>query len=219
MRRMDARRRNASAVRLRFSSLGKATAAVEPPPNFATEPHSLQSRMGPGSRTPSGPAVLCRLQQQAEQKTAPDQHARPSNRACNAGAIHRRRSTCRSDRRTRGNVDGDCRRCATEEPCQRFPRDVQCPAISLSPAPAAMAGFGRAAPRRRRPTRPVFQDILTAPPSWASDRAVQHPGAEASPCRGRSHRRPALLAQRSRSLPAGTAVQRPINQDTAPWHG
>ncbi len=35
--------------------------------------------MGPGSRTPSGPAVPCRLHQQAGQKTAPDQAARPSN--------------------------------------------------------------------------------------------------------------------------------------------
>jgi len=30
-----------------------------------------------------------RLHQQAGQKTAPDQHAESSNRACNAGAIHR----------------------------------------------------------------------------------------------------------------------------------
>jgi hypothetical protein len=35
--------------------------------------HSLKCRMGPCSRTPSGPAVQNRLHQHAEQKTAPDQ--------------------------------------------------------------------------------------------------------------------------------------------------
>ncbi len=40
--------------------------------------HSLHNRMGPHSRAPSGPAVSTRLHQQAEDKTAPDQHAETS---------------------------------------------------------------------------------------------------------------------------------------------
>ena len=47
------------------------------PPNVLRR-HSLESRMGPGSRTPSWPAVPRRLHQQAEQKTAPDQAAKSS---------------------------------------------------------------------------------------------------------------------------------------------
>ena len=50
--------------------------------------------MGPGSRTPSGPAVLCRLHQQAGQKTAPDQHARSAKRTCKRGGHPQRIITC-----------------------------------------------------------------------------------------------------------------------------
>ena len=42
-------------------------------PNRCPRRHSLMNRMGPCSRTPSGPAVSNRLHQQAGQKTAPDQ--------------------------------------------------------------------------------------------------------------------------------------------------
>src|SRR4029079_18686959 len=42
-------------------------------PNRCPRRNSLMNRMGPCSRTPSGPAVSNRLHQQAGQKTAPDQ--------------------------------------------------------------------------------------------------------------------------------------------------
>lgn len=48
--------------------------------------HSLQSRVGPSSRIPSGPAVRKRLHQQAGHKTAPDQRARSSNRHLQRGS-------------------------------------------------------------------------------------------------------------------------------------
>src|SRR4029453_11658947 len=41
-------------------------------PRQMSKAHSLPFRMGPGSRTPSGPAVQKRLRQQAEDKTAFD---------------------------------------------------------------------------------------------------------------------------------------------------
>lgn len=41
-------------------------------PHRMSKAESLRCRMGPGLRTPSGPAVLPRLQQQAEDKTASD---------------------------------------------------------------------------------------------------------------------------------------------------
>ena len=41
-------------------------------PNGRSRHYSLLNEMGPSSRTPSGPAVLQRLHQQAEQRAAPD---------------------------------------------------------------------------------------------------------------------------------------------------
>jgi hypothetical protein len=47
---------------------------------------NLQSCLGLCSRTPSGPAVSQRLHQQAEDMSAPDQHAKTSNQCLQRGS-------------------------------------------------------------------------------------------------------------------------------------